>query len=66
MADDLLIQIAKSSLHGKLDFSGVEELLLKYKESKLIKWLKTHHAYVGTLMATLLHIGRVEGSVNDG
>lgn len=61
VADDLLIQIAKSSAHGKLNFNGVEALLEKYKDSKIIKWLEKRHAYVGTLMASLLEIARAEG-----
>ncbi|AIT64055.1 type IVB secretion system coupling complex protein DotM/IcmP [Coxiella burnetii] len=61
VAEDLLVQIAQSALHGRLNFSGVEELLTKYKDSKIIKWLESRHAYVGTLMASLLEIARIEG-----
>ncbi|WP_443652029.1 secretion/conjugation apparatus DotM-related subunit [Coxiella-like endosymbiont of Rhipicephalus sanguineus] len=64
VADDLLIQIAKSSLHGKLDFSGVEKLLLKYKESKFIKWLKMLRRYINGDFITYCKSGT--RSVNDG
>ncbi len=37
VAEDLLVQITQSALHGRLNFSGVEELLTKYKDSKIIK-----------------------------
>ena len=37
VAEDLLVQVARSALHGRLNFSGVKELLTKYKDSKIIK-----------------------------
>ncbi len=61
VAEQLLEQIAASASHGKLDFTGVTEHLEKYKNSKLIKWLEGRHAYVGTLMASLLEIARSDG-----
>src|SRR3990167_7680599 len=61
VADDLLAQIAASSAHGKLDFNGIAEVLDKYKNSKVIKCLERRHAYVGTLMASLLEIARSDG-----
>lgn len=61
VADRFLNQIAASAIHGKLDFSGVEEQLAKYEQSKVILWLEKRHAYVGTLLATLLEIARKDG-----
>lgn len=61
VALDLLSQIAKSSQTGALDFSRVTELSHKYKNHKVLKWVTSRHAYVYTVMATLLEIARVEG-----
>ncbi len=61
ISDDLLRQIAQSASHGKLDFKGVEEQLMQYKHSHIIKWLQGRHAYVGTLMASLLEVARSDG-----
>ncbi|MCH9644794.1 MAG: type IVB secretion system coupling complex protein DotM/IcmP [Gammaproteobacteria bacterium] len=61
VASKLLKQIAASAASGKLDFSGVEEYIRKYKHSKIIKWLEGRHAYVYTLLATMLEIARVDG-----
>ena len=57
----LLEQIARSSATGVLDFEGVDELLKKYEDSKALKWLEKRHAYVYTLMASMLDISRSEG-----
>jgi intracellular multiplication protein IcmP len=61
VTDELILQISKSAELGQLDFTGVEELLLKYQDSKVISWLEKRHAYVGTMMASLLQMARVEG-----
>lgn len=61
IANHFLKQIAASAGHGKLDFSGVEDQLKKYENCKPLKWLETRHAYVGTLMAALLEISRIDG-----
>lgn len=61
VANDLLSQIAASAAHGKLDFSGVSELLDKYQHSKVITWLEKRYAYVGTMMAGMLEVARTDG-----
>ena len=61
IANDLLDQIAASSNHGRLNFTGVEENLIKYETSNVVAWLEKRHAYVGTLLATLLEIARTDG-----
>ncbi|WP_423063608.1 type IVB secretion system coupling complex protein DotM/IcmP [Candidiatus Paracoxiella cheracis] len=61
IAHDLLAQIAASAAHGKLDFSGVSEQLEKCQNSKVIRWLEKRHAYIGTLMASMLGIARMDG-----
>ena len=61
VANKLLSQIAASANHGKLNFSGVEDLLLKYKDHNILKCLEKRHAYVYTFLASLLEIGRSDG-----
>lgn len=60
-ADKLLNQIAKSATSEKLDFSGVKELVAKHKNSKYAQYAQQKHAYLLTVMATLLDIGRTDG-----
>ena len=62
VAKQLLEQIALSSKESKqLDFSGVRELLSQYNQSKPLKWVIKRHAYLGTMLATLLEIARTDG-----
>lgn len=61
VAKRLLGQISASAACGKLDFTGVEDLLKKYQNSHILKWLTKRHAYVYTMMATLLEIARTDG-----
>lgn len=63
VAHRVLKQIAASAASGKLDFTGVNELFQKYGRSKIIRWLETKHAYVNTLMSTLLEIARTDGVI---
>ena len=57
----LLAQIANSSISSRLDFSGTEELIKKYQEFKSIKKVIRKHAYVLTVMASMLVLARQEG-----
>lgn len=57
----MLNQIAASTLNGKLEFNGVQELLNKYKDTKIVKQTVAKHAYVYTVMASLLQIARQDG-----
>jgi intracellular multiplication protein IcmP len=61
VAKKLLFQIASSASSGKLDFTGVEELVKKYQHVRLAQWLESRHAYVYTFMASLLEISRSDG-----
>lgn len=61
IANKFLSQIAGSAASGKLDFTGINEQLLKYQNSKLLQWLRPRHAYVRTMMASLLEIARADG-----
>jgi intracellular multiplication protein IcmP len=55
-------QIAASAKKGgRLDMTGIKELVSKYADSKPIRWLETRHAYRTTLMASLLEMARSEG-----
>lgn len=58
---DLLTQIARSSLNGKLNFTGVEALIEKYQAKKVVKKLAAKHAYTLTFMASLLELARASG-----
>jgi len=61
VAHKLLAQIARSAATGKLDFTGVEAALQKYKRSKVVRWLEKRHAYLYTLMSSMLEIARTDG-----
>ncbi len=60
-ADKLLDQIAASAANGKLDFSGVHGLLRKYMNTKPVVKVMQRHAYVTTMMASMLELTREAG-----
>ncbi len=60
-AEKLLSQISRSSYSGKLDFTGVDTLLKKYGDTKLTRRVTARHAYVLTVMASMLELGRTSG-----
>lgn len=57
----LLYQIGRSSLSGKLDFSGTRQLLHKHIKSKKVGRAAGPHAYVLTMMASMLELARDDG-----
>ncbi|OGT48790.1 MAG: hypothetical protein A3E82_08240 [Gammaproteobacteria bacterium RIFCSPHIGHO2_12_FULL_38_11] len=61
LAKTFLSQIAASAASGKLDFTGVSEQLQQFHNHRIIQWLQLRHAYVATVMATLLEIARSDG-----
>lgn len=61
VANKFLFQIAASAAHGKLDFTGVEETMAEIKQHNIIRWLEKRHAYVTTILASMLEIGRSDG-----
>lgn len=61
IARRFLSQISRSAGGGKLDFSGVEEQLKKFGNTRVLRWLQSRHAYVYTMMASLLEISRSDG-----
>ena len=62
-AKALLEQIALSSATGRLNFQGVSEALKRFEHSKILPWLAKRHAYVYTVMASLLEIARNDGVI---
>lgn len=60
-ANALLLQIAQSSGSGKLNFAGARELCHRHGKSKPIRRLFMEHAYVLTVMASLLEMARLDG-----
>ena len=59
-AQDLLKQL-NLSCTTKLNFSGVEELCKKHEKSKLVQEIIQSHAYVLTVMASMLDGARADG-----
>lgn len=62
---ELLNQIAISSQSGKPDFSGVDKILAKYKDDKKIIQITQKHAYVRTVMPSLLEFARSDGVLSS-
>lgn len=60
-AHKLLIQIAESTTAGRLDFSGVNALWEKHKNNKAVNQVMQSHAYVLTVMASMLVLARKDG-----
>jgi intracellular multiplication protein IcmP len=59
-AAKLLFQLSASSA-GRLDFRGVDELLKKHTNTKLVQQVLQSHAYVYTVMASMLAGAREDG-----
>jgi intracellular multiplication protein IcmP len=57
---DLLAQMSASS-KGKIDFSGVDELCKKHGDTRGVKKIIASHAYVLTVMASMLEVAREDG-----
>jgi intracellular multiplication protein IcmP len=60
-SDKLLGQLSTSYAAGKLDFSGVKEVIAKYINSKEVQYVTRRHAYVLTMMSSMLELGRADG-----
>lgn len=59
-AAKLLSQLSYSA-KTKLDITGVDELIKKHENSKLVKSITSTHAYVLTVMASMLEGAREDG-----
>lgn len=57
----LITQLAESSASGSLNLSGVDALLKKHYSSKLVQARVRGHAYVLTIMASMLEAAREDG-----
>lgn len=57
----LFMQLNRSSTARKLDFSGVDALLKKHENTKLVQKILQSHAYVLTVMAAMLVNARLDG-----
>lgn len=57
----LLNQIANSSKSGKLNFGGTQELLIKHVRSPKVGRAVGPHAYLLTVMASMLELARTDG-----
>jgi intracellular multiplication protein IcmP len=60
-AAKLLRQISASASQSTLDFSGTQGLLKKYYDTKAVQFVVQRHAYVLTVMASMLEIARTDG-----
>lgn len=56
----ILWQMAASST-GRLNFSGVDQLIKKHADTKLVKEIISRHAYTYTVMASMLELARCDG-----
>jgi intracellular multiplication protein IcmP len=57
----LLSQISLSAKTGKLDFTGTQELLKKHWDCKYVQMVLSRHAYILTIMASMLDMARTDG-----
>ncbi|MBI5447337.1 MAG: type IVB secretion system coupling complex protein DotM/IcmP [Gammaproteobacteria bacterium] len=65
IAANLLIQISRSSAAGKLNFAGVKQLLNKHVNEKKIQEICANHAYMLTVMASMLELARQDGVLSS-
>lgn len=64
-SSDLLNQISFSSKSGKLNFSGTASLLKKYRTHKNVQKIISSHAYVLTVLASMLQLAREDGVLSS-
>lgn len=60
-AEKLLNHIAASTETGKIDFSPIDEALARYQNSPVVERIVERHAYVLTVMASMLQLARTDG-----
>ncbi|MCD6045824.1 MAG: icmP [Gammaproteobacteria bacterium] len=61
VANKLLRQIALSARDPKLNFSGADALLAKYKDNKIVKEIIGRHAFEYGVLAAMLELARTDG-----
>lgn len=57
----LLQQMARSAAKGSVDYTGMSRILQKHIRSKAVQRCVTRHAYVYTVMASMLELARTDG-----
>jgi intracellular multiplication protein IcmP len=61
-ATKMLLQISASATPGaRLNFSGVDALLQRHQNNRSVQYIMQHHAYVLTVLASLLVLARHDG-----
>ncbi len=60
-AEKLFMQLSHSSISKRLNLSGVDELIKKHENTKLVQKIVQSHAYVLTVMAEMLKGARDDG-----
>ncbi len=58
---NLMQQISRSTMSGKLNFSGVNELLNKHRNSETVAKVTYRHAYVYSALGSMLEKARSDG-----
>jgi intracellular multiplication protein IcmP len=64
-ATELLKQFAFTAGEGRVDYSGVDEVLAKYKDFPPVVEITQKHAYVLTVMASMLQLARTDGVLSS-
>lgn len=60
-SDVLLEQLSRSSGSGQINYSGARALAARHINSKEVRFALARHAYVSTLMCTMLELARTDG-----
>jgi intracellular multiplication protein IcmP len=60
-AFELLNNISRSSENQKLDFTGIDPLLAKHFNTKLVIRVLQRHAYVTTIFLSMMELARTDG-----
>ncbi len=60
-AREYIYELAKDAAKGEMKYSRTDEFLKKYGSAKAVKMVCSRHAYVYTLMASMIELSRVDG-----
>lgn len=60
-SDKLLEQLSRSAATDQIDYTGVDEVIAKYLNTKEVQYCVQRHAYILTLMPTMLELARADG-----
>lgn len=56
-----LAKLARTAAKGSIDYSDTEPFLKKYGKNKAVELCQKRHAYVLTIMASILQLARIDG-----